>query len=1515
MNFLASLSALTIGVAGLRWMWTMTTTIAMVVAVASTTLSADFTLKEHLGQQWTHECVTFPLTPAQVGKARAGEGLRGPGGSAVAYQLVLGRVGHDDAGPQICFQADVSPYGTAAFSFGGDSPIKKSDLVVEESAGLITLTNRTIGLRIRKSLKAGEGPIAGIRLGSGQWTGDSTVTGGVGIQTYTAEVVARGPVFADILCKAIFIDDGTWSLRFRVESGEPVVLIDETFDAPGGGAFCVVLGDKAFRPTHMLYRNADVTSAVVTSDPIAGYLLEPWLRWNNPRHGNWLALHSPPPPAPPKVPVPTGLGLSGIAAEEVDTLLGAAEEKKPAKKPVDELPKAGSDMLMIGLLRPSLWVDLAWKGRAKQLGPNVAATVNDGLMVVDLPIAGGRRTWMLGALSQNESVDILSRADKKVAPPPQKLLIKHGDFPLDKVKDFVLDWKGDHTNYPRLYIRKQDIPSLKARLTPNPAMLKKWTSEQPINKYFLDEPIQEFIATGDPTLGNLMAAKAEEYLQTCIDWYLKQDERLTIGAAPHMHTLILSAVNLLDPVLASDAFTPESRKRVLAKLAFLGYVVSSPDYWSPERGYTGFANMTSVVAMYRTALGCMLPSHPQGKAWAEQGLNQLYYQLGVWSDEDGGWIEAPHYAMVSFDHLIAGFGMAANAGFSDHLYDPRMRKVIEWFAGISTPRDARTGGFRHQPPIGNTYHGEPNGIYGIVASLWKQRDPDFASRMQWMFEQHGSVQGLGSGWNFPTMLGYRFLMNNSGVKPKPAEFGSAWYRKTGVVLRNTMTSDRETYLHMIAGENHEHYDYDSGGIMLYGKGRVLSDDWGYFGRHGDNWHSMLTAPSAGGGGIMQITGFAPAAAFDYVSGKKDAWERQIGFAKDKDPLGPNFFLVRDTYSADSDAIWRLWLTTAISADGEKKTTANPGTVSLNATGAMLSGMDDVDMDIFVYEPASLGLKLEPAKLRISTGNWMGNIEPVSNSQTALVATRKGRGAVTTLLYPRLKTEATPTVKWYADGRIAEVTSKAGTDYVFVAPKAAAKPPGDGKTLELVSEVTTKDGVTSVAMAGDDQLKLQVNVPNGVAKTRVVVPHNSIALHPGPINPVTAVWQSPIAGKVDIDVRLHDGEVWGGDGILCELRHGSKVLAKAAMADGGEDVVLHVNEVAVAKGDLVRLVILPGQTNPAESNWYDITVTEMVVKDTAGTQWDLRESLLRGDPLGNQLKSDWEHAVWWICSGDAEKFDPKAFVQPTAKTLAIAEGQPAGDGKTLEMLRGFVTKNGATSAAMPGDKNLCLLLTRSSYAVPEKWISLHPGPKNPVTAVWQSPIAGKVDIDVRLHDAAVEGGDGVLCELRHGSNVLANGVLANGGEDVVLHVDKVAVSKGDLVRLVILPGQTNPEQSNWWDTTATEMIVKDASGTQWDLRESIVRGEQFGNQLGNQLARDWKKAIWWICSGDAETFNAKIFAPVPAETYATGDGKASFQGVAGAIRMRGGKTTLTLGAAGTIRAGKKELSAPEPATND
>ena len=974
--------------------------------MTSTLCAADFTIKEHLGHAWSNEVVTFTPTRSQRRAAAGGKWLVDEEGNRMPCQLVTGEKGV----ARIAFQVDVPPDSTREFRFEGKAAKRSADLSIDETHDLVRLFNSRIGISLRKKLTADQGPIEGIRLGSGTWTGGSKLSGGSAIAEHTVEVTARGPVFTEAVTSTVFSDGGTWQVRCRVENDEPVVIVEESYDAPGGGTFEILLGGKAFKPNQVLYRQNMSGGSRVSSEkldkPGTFFTLEPWLHWwGHKQQGTWFAVYAP-----------------------------------------DPQP----DLLMIGALRPSLWRQPDWKGRVSQPAMMVRAEMRGGIPMLPLPIGGGRRIWMLGTPDKATSVDVLKAKNTRVAALPQKYVIKHGNFPLDEVKDYVLEWEGDHKNYPRLFIGKDDLLRLRKTLKPNTEQLRQWETRR-IDKYNIEDPLREYFASGSEQLGANIAGRAEEWMRTVVHSdLLRQDSRVALNVAPHNQAVLLvPTINLTDAALSYKGLSPERRRRLLAHVAFLGYALTKDDYWSPKRGFNANPNMTTTVASFQVALGSLVPSHPMAKTWAHRGLGQMTYQLKAWSDEDGGWLEAPHYAMVALSPIVGGFAMATRAGFGDFLYNERIPKVAEWFAKISTPRDVRTDGFRHYPPIGNTYHGESTGMFGILAGFWKERDPEFAAHMQWMCEEHGCPD-MGIGWSFPTMTGFKSMLKANGVKPERPDYGSAWFRKTGVVLRNIMGDERETYLHLIAGSNHEHYDYDSGSIVVWGKGRVLADDWGYVGRHARNYHNLLSSRSTGGN--MQVKTFAAQPALDYVDGRKGAWRRQIAFAKDTDPKGPNFFLIRDTHSAGDAATWRLWLTTASDVTEAKGTGSS---ISIHAHGATVTGADDVDLDIFMYQADKLALKTETATQHLTCAKRNGKVGAMDIRQTALVASLKQPGAIVSLLYPRLKAEKPSRVTWFADGRIAKVTSGATIDYVFLAAGEEAAVDG-GAPAPLHGETYTAE---------------------------------------------------------------------------------------------------------------------------------------------------------------------------------------------------------------------------------------------------------------------------------------------------------------------------------------------------------------------------------------------------------------------------------------------------------------------------
>lgn len=940
----------------------------------------DFVLREHLGKNWTHELVTFTLNAGQLSAVKQGAQVVGPNNIVLPSQLL-----ETDNQPRLAFQVTLPAGASQFYQLDKNKKAPSNAIKVEETPDRLQLGNEHIGIAIRKKLEGNEAPIAGIRLRSNAFTTGSTRLGGAEVVKYSVDVIARGPVFAEAACQVTFADQGKWSVNFRIFHSEPVIVVKESFDSPAGGLIKLPLSGPSFLPTNLLYRKGMGNLGQFDSWKIApgkAFALEPWLHWwVSERQGNWFAIHN------------------------------------------------FKDLLMMGAITPRQWNDPEWKGKAEQPAAMVPIMNDKDGLVAEMALGGGSRTWMLGTPAYEESVAPLTGKNLRVAPLPQRYLIKHGDFPLDLVKDYVLDWNGDHDNYPRLFIGKSDLPKLRAQLKNDPSEVKRWVGDQPIDKYNIDAPLNAYFASQNPQLEKAILLKNLEWLQLVVDDFLEQNNRVTLGVAPHMQSVfLLPTINLTDAMLGASGVTVDQRKQILAKIAFLGYAVNRDDYWSPSRGFAANPNMTTTVALYQTALASLVPSHPHAKAWAERGLAELRRQLFSWSDEDGGWLEAPHYAMVAFDHMIGAFLMARNAGFGNYLHEDRIKKVSEWLAKISTPRDHRTGGFRHYPPIGNTYMGEGTGMFGIIAGLWKDRDPAFASQMQWMCDEHGSPP-IGLFGPFGTFSGYKGMLKAHNVVPKAPQYGSAWFRNTGVVLRNNIGSERETYLHLIAGSQHDHYDVDSGSIVIWGKGRLLADDFGYIGRHAAQWHSMLTSSAVNSDSNMEIDTFSPSKGFDYVSGRKGSWQRQIAFIKDSDPLGPTGFFIRDDHNAEDDATWRLWLMA-------KK-------INIHSQGATIEGEDDVDLDVYFFEAAKLGLKTE-ATVQKGMGRRNKKEGPIELPQTALVATLKGRGPICAFLYPRLKTEAAPKVSWFAKGAGIQVETTSGTDYIFLNNSGEEAKSPDGK---------------------------------------------------------------------------------------------------------------------------------------------------------------------------------------------------------------------------------------------------------------------------------------------------------------------------------------------------------------------------------------------------------------------------------------------------------------------------------------
>ena len=951
--------------------------VPFVLVLASLATAEDFAIQERLGRAWTREVVTLDPSAEEVAAAKEQRALCDAQGRAYLYQLL------DEK--QLAVLLDLAPDQRLVLDFreAKSRPVPKSDLKVDETGDAIRLSNDRMAIAIRKRLTGPEGPIQAVRLPDASWASGSTLGLPAGELAYQASVIHRGPVLAEVLCTLTGSGGGRWQWRFRLQTGEPVVTVDEDFRTFGRADMTLEMA-RGLEPDTVLYRfgKSDEGRQVgfVAATPLAEipgdtkFVLEPWIHWwERTTQGNWLGLYR----------------------------------------------GDGGPLLVAGAYRPSVWVDPAQPPRARQFAQAPLVAGADGALELRFEGENARRQWFIGVLDAGQVLGSLGEGQERYqAPPPQQYLVKHGHFPLDHVNRMVLAWPPKKRKHPRLFIDEATLEAFRQRYVPQEDELAR-VLRQPIRMYEFDDIFYHWLGSRHPDLEVKLVEAALELTDQMARRIYQQDDLVYYGFAPHHQNAIRCCAMIADLILDSPRLTEEQRQSLLGKLAFIACAVATDDYWSPERGFSANPNMTTFAASYQAVLGALLRDHPKSDDWLGAGMGELTRQIEQWSGPNGGWLEAPHYCMASYDPLVAYFWMAHLAGYNDLVFSERSKKVALWFAKIATPPDARIKGWRHNPPIGNTYKFEPCGQYGLLAALWRENDPELAAHMQWMHEQQGAFATPGVGGFFAAFAGYRRIYTAGvHVPAKAPSWGSELFPKAGAVLRAHFPSQRETMLYLIAGPFHDHYDKDSGSFTLWGKGRVIADDFGYQGYMPAADHSMLESDLAPEGQVMNVTHFQTSTGLDYVAAEKGAWRRQIALVKDSDPLGANFVVINDTLGQPAEATWRLWLT----ADQ----------VLVKGSGADVTGKEDVDTTIrFLRLPQ--GATIGTAELTRQTWGLDGNAKygRTSSTQTGLIVSWEQGQTVTTVIYPRLRGEEPPAVTAVADGAGVKIESAGGTDYVFL----------------------------------------------------------------------------------------------------------------------------------------------------------------------------------------------------------------------------------------------------------------------------------------------------------------------------------------------------------------------------------------------------------------------------------------------------------------------------------------------------
>lgn len=581
--------------------------------------------------------------------------------------------------------------------------------------------------------------------------------------------------------------------------------------------------------------------------------------------------------------------------------------------------------------------------------------------------------------------------------------------------DEILNWPGaEKDTHPRLYVTPADVAKAKTARADIAALAK-------MQDFNADADVDTLISAALLTDNAKAQSQVVQDAKVWLDRVLTSlPETFNKNTGPHAYAKPVGmALSLSDAALAMKSISPADRADILSRIAKISYQINRPDYWgfNPWRGSYN-PNMWTSATGYRLGFAALIPSHPKAKEWFNKALAEHKTQIEDWIDPHGGNAEAPHYAIVSFNQWLGSFVIARNAGAPNDgfLFDPKLKLGAMNLANITTP----TGVL---PSLGHTYAHERTNTFGLMACLWKEKDPKFAAEMAWMHNRAGSFNAPGIKSYYPAFMGYMgFFTDLSGVQRKTPSWGSQYYPEVGVQLRSHF-GDRETTLYMIAGRHHNHYFNDSGSITVWGKGAEFCHEDDYQNRRPPvsgpfqvgmyrESHSMPDKPSTySEERVMDIREFSGSPDFDYTSGVRMGWTRQIAFVKDADPLKPNYFVLADTFDATAaPTIWRLYVTGA----------CTPIDNGVTVTGVNNTVMDVLFLPLGVYKPQ------------------------IKEKQEHIHVDIPAAGTLTAILFPRDKSEATPKVAMAADGKGIQITTAAGTDVVYLSPKPIKAELADGK---------------------------------------------------------------------------------------------------------------------------------------------------------------------------------------------------------------------------------------------------------------------------------------------------------------------------------------------------------------------------------------------------------------------------------------------------------------------------------------